>query len=116
MKHFYPVGSLAVMLTAAVLLAASFSPECMAQNAKQRETKAIGELRAEFGDRVTIKFNKATNKASFVRLNSDAAGRLSKQAAGAKPADQAADFFKTRGSIFGVRGFDRELSRQKTNR
>jgi len=101
------------MLAAAVLLMTSFSPECRAQNAKQRETQALGELRAEFGDRVTIKFNKATNKASFVRLNSDAAGRLGKQTAGAQPTEQAADFFKTRGSIFGVRDFDRELSRQK---
>ncbi len=114
MKHFYPIGSFAAILTAAVLLTASFSPECMAQNAKhQQETKALGELRAEFGDRVKIKFNKATNKASFVRLSSDVGGGLNKQTAGALPADQAAEFFKARGSIFGVRDFDRELSRHK---
>jgi hypothetical protein len=67
-------------------------------------------------DRVTIKFNKATNKASFVRLNSDAAGRLGKTNGGCPTHGTAADFFKTRGSIFGVRDFDRELSRQKTGR
>lgn len=47
-----------------------------AQNAQKHEKQVLGDLKAEFGDRMAVKVSRATNKVNFVRLVSDAPGSL----------------------------------------
>jgi Zn-dependent metalloprotease len=108
----YPgIRAIAISVPLAVLLASSvvgLRPQ--AQNAQNLAKQTIGDLKAEFGDRISVKVSRATNKVSFVRLTSDLPGGLMSQLPGSSERGKASAFLRSRGQIFGLRDPDTELT------
>ncbi len=84
--------------------------ECHAQNTKKLELRALSAIKSEFGDKTTIRFNRATNKVDFLRLDADTPGSLSRRFANVSVHEKAAAFFNDRGQIFGLADPENELS------
>lgn len=92
-----------------MILALSIQVFGQRQFSKTLEKQAIGELRSEFGDQISIKQARATGKVNFVRLDSVSRGGLAARRTNMSPNDVAMTFLRSYGRMFGLNDPDKEL-------
>jgi hypothetical protein len=114
MNRFVRVTILVITTIAALFILSGAVKQCHAQNTKKLEMRALSAIKSEFGDKTTIRFNRATNKVDFLRLDADTLGSLSPRSTNATLLEKAAAFFNERGRIFGLTDAGNELSERRS--
>lgn len=77
---------------------------------KQKEMKALRDLKEETRGKVHIKTNRATRKVDFLWLDHNSPGDLSRHATALTKRERSNAFLKDTGAVFGLRDPDSELT------